>query len=212
MFRKIEYIISKIIKKLHLRAIVNSDIHITSKICAGSHLVNVEMGKYSDIGYDCTIIHTKIGSFCSFGANINVGGANHTVEWVSTSPVFNENRDHLPYKFSYHKFNPISKTVIGNDVWIGNNVMIKAGLSIGNGVVIGMGSVVTKDIGSYEIWAGNPAKLIRKRFSDDVIEKLEITEWWNWDDKDIAEYSSLFNDITGFVNKYENESKNKLRR
>jgi chloramphenicol O-acetyltransferase type B len=72
-------------------------------------------------------------------------------------------------------------TVVGSDVWIGVEALILPGIKIADGAVIGARSVVTKNIGPYEIWAGNPAKLIRKRFSDDVIELLLKIRWWDWD-------------------------------
>jgi acetyltransferase-like isoleucine patch superfamily enzyme len=205
MLSKIEYIISKIIKKLHLRAIKNCKIHKSSKVCSGSHLVNVTIGKHSDIGYDCTIVNTEIGAFCSLGANIVIGGANHTVDWASTSPVFNENKDHLTKKFSRHPFNLDHHTTVGNDVWIGNCVLIKSNVKIGDGVVIGMGSVVTKDIPSYEIWAGNPAKFIKRRFEEEVANELMEMGWWNWDDEKISEYAPHFNTVPELIRKYKSK-------
>lgn len=198
----IEYYLSKGIKKLHLRAIKNCQIHKTSKICSGSHLVNVSIDKYSDIGYDCTIVDTRIGAFCSFGSNINIGGASHTISWVSTSPVFNENKDHIKKKFAYHKYKYSTQTVIGNDIWIGDRAMIKAGVTIGDGAVIGMNSVVTKDIPPYEIWAGNPAKMIKKRFEDSHISALLKIKWWDNDDKIIESMAKSFNNIDEFINKF----------
>lgn len=199
MIQYIEYLLSKIIKKLHLRALKNCTIHKTSKVCSGSHLINVSMGKHSDIGYDCTVIDTEIGAFCSLGANIVIGGASHTVEWVSTSPVFNENKDHLKKKFSYHKFDLKNHTIIGNDVWIGNSVLIKANIKVGDGAVIGMGSVVTKDIPPYEIWAGNPAKLIKKRFESEIALELLNIKWWDWQDEKIELYSSSFTNVSELI-------------
>lgn len=199
MISYFEYLLSKIIKKLHLRAIKNCTIHKTSKVCSGSHLINVVMGKHSDIGYDCTLINTEIGAFCSLGANIVIGGASHTIDWVSTSPVFNENKDHLTKKFSHHKYDLHNHTIVGNDVWIGNCVLIKANVKVGDGAVIGMGSVVTKDIPPYEIWAGNPAKFIRKRFTDDEINKLNTIQWWLWDDEKIQEYAPFFANTQEFI-------------
>lgn len=198
----VEYYISKAIKKLHLRAIKCCQIHKTSRVCAGSHLVNVSIDKYSDIGYDCTIINTKIGAFCSFAANINIGGASHSINWVSTSPVFNKNRDHLKKKFSYHEFNAAVFTTIGNDVWIGDRCLIKGGVNIGDGVVVGMGSVVTKDIPPYEIWAGNPAKMIRKRFSEDNIKELLKIKWWEFNDETIEQFAKTFCDVDEFIKKF----------
>jgi acetyltransferase-like isoleucine patch superfamily enzyme len=200
MFRFLEYLLSKLIKKMHLRAILNCKIHKTSNVCAGSHLVNVEMGKYSDIGYDCSITNTIIGSFCSLGSNIKIGGANHTVNWVSTSQVFNNNKDSLNKKFANHSFDPFKPTIIGSDVWISDNVMIKAGITIGDGVVIGMGSVVTKDISSFQIWAGNPAKLIKNRFDEATIKKLSNLKWWEWDDSIISRNAINFNNLKDFMN------------
>jgi acetyltransferase-like isoleucine patch superfamily enzyme len=203
-----EYLLSKIIKKLHLRAIIGSTIHKTSKVCSGSQLVNVVMDKYSDVGYDCTIVNTKIGAFCSLGANITIGGASHTIDWVSTSPVFNKNKDHLPKKFSNHEFDSETKTIIGNDVWIGDKVLVKAGVNIGNGAVIGMGSVVTKSIPSYEIWAGNPARFIKKRFEDDIVVAIENSEWWNWGDNKIERLAKYFNNVPEFIRNLNLEKKN----
>ena len=202
MKTSIEYYISKIIKKLHFRAIKNCKIHFTSKVCSGSHLVNVTMDKFSDIGYDCSILDTKIGSFCSLGSNITIGGPSHTTNWVSTSPVFNENKDHIKRKFSLHKFNYSSFTEIGNDIWIGDNAMIKAGVKVGDGAIIGMNSVVTKNIPPYEIWAGNPAKMIKKRFPDDTIIALLKIKWWEKDENTLIEMSTLFNNIDEFLLKY----------
>lgn len=201
MLNKIEYYWSKLLKKIRFKAVVDSQIHKTSKVSAGSQVVGSTIGKHSDVGYDCVIINSSIGAFCSLGANIIIGGPPHTLDWVSTSPVFNENKDHLPQKFAYHKFSLDTSTKVGNDVWIGNNVLIKANVTIGDGAVLGMGSVVTKNVGPYEIWGGNPARMIRKRFDDDVIEKLLDTKWWEWDDKAIKESGHLFNDVKAFIGK-----------
>lgn len=202
MLQYVEYLLSKLIKKMHLRAILNSEIPKTSNICAGSHIVNVKMGKYTDIGYDCNITNTVLGSFCSLGANIKIGGANHTVDWVSTSQVFNRNKDTLKKKFSQHSFNPFHQSTIGNDVWIGDNVLIKAGVTIGDGVIIGMGSVVTKDIPSFEIWGGNPARLLKKRFDDKTITKLSTIKWWEWDDFKIEQNAVYFNYLEDFLKNF----------
>lgn len=199
MISKLEYILSKIIKKIHLRAIKNSMVHKTSSVAAGTQFVNSEMGRHSFCGYDCIIINTSIGSFCSISGNCEIGGASHSIDWVSTSPVFNENRDQIKRKYSYHKYNTTKKTKIGNDVWIGAKVLIKAGVTVGDGAVVGMGSVVTKDIPPYEIWGGNPAKLIRKRFDEDIVNKLLEIEWWNLEDKTLYEYSKYFNNVTKFI-------------
>lgn len=199
MLTKIEYVLSKVIKKLHLRAIKKSSIHHTSSVAAGTQFIISNMDKYSFCGYDCTIINTDIGKFCSIAGNCEIGGENHSIDWISTSPVFNENRDQISQKFSYHKFETSKKTTIGHDVWIGSRCLIKAGVTIGTGSVIGMGSVVTRDVPPYEIWAGNPARLIRKRFSDEIIEELLKLKWWEFDNSTLYKYAEYANDVSAFI-------------
>lgn len=195
----LEYLFSKLIKKAHLRAVRGSQIDPTSKICAGTQFVDSEMGRYSDIGYDCSIVSTTVGSFVSMGSNIRIGGASHTIGWVSTSPVFCANPDHLPRKFSRHPFDAFTRTTIGHDVWIADCVMVRAGVTVGTGAVLGLGAVVTKDVPPYEIWAGNPARLIRKRFDDATIDGLLRSKWWELDEEALTRKAQLFNDVAAFL-------------
>lgn len=166
-------------------AIVSSHIDRTSKIESGSNIVRVTMGKYSFCGYDCEIVNTNIGSFCSIANNVKIGGARHPIEWACTSPVFYSGRDSVTKKFSSFEREKDKITDIGNDVWIGANAIVIQGVKIGNGAVIGAGSVVTKNVGDYEIVAGNPARLIRKRFDDITIRHLTQSEWWDLSDDNL---------------------------
>lgn len=195
----LKYIFSKFLKKLQIPAIKDSRIDKTSRVCSGSHLVNVSMQKYSYIGNFCTVINAEIGKFCSIADNCIIGGNSHPLNWVSTSPVFHKGKNIMNKNFSEHEFVTTSRIIIGNDVWLGNNVLIKGGVTIGNGAVIGMGSVVTKSVGDYEIWAGNPAKIIRKRFDEDTIRQLLDIEWWNCQDKVIYNNAIFMNDILKFI-------------
>ncbi len=128
----------------------------------------------------------KIGKFCSIGREVVIFlGGNHRTDWITTYP-FNEifqNHDNC----AQIKGHPATKgdVVIGNDVWIGAFSTVLSGVSIGNGAVIASRSVVTKDVGSYEIWGGNPAKFIKHRFSKERIEQLEQIKWWEWEISDI---------------------------
>ncbi len=101
---------------------------------------------------------------------------------------------------------PITKgnIIIGNDVWIGSNVIILSGVHIGDGAVICAGSVVTKDIEPYSIAGGVPAKQIRKRFTDEAVEKLLQIQWWNWEEEEIKKWIPLLSspDINSFLEKY----------
>ncbi len=199
---KLSYLIAKFIKKSHIPAIKNSNIDKTSRVCSSSHLINVNLERYSYVGNLCTVVNVKIGSFCSIADNCIIGGANHPLDWVSTSPVFHNGRNVMKKNFSNHDYKTGKETIIGNDVWIGNNCLIKSGVKIANGAVIGMGSVLTKNVGEYEIWAGNPAKLIRKRFDDETINRLLESKWWNWDDDFLYHNAQHFNNINSFLEDY----------
>lgn len=177
------YYWNKLLKKLRCSAIRNSMIHKTSKVESGSHVVDSNIGKYSFCGYDCKIYSCEIGAFCSIADGVVIGGAEHPIRWVSSSPAFYAGRDSVRAKFSEHKCPNALRTIIGNDVWIGEKAIIKAGITIGDGAVVGMGSVVTKDVAPYMIVAGVPAKMIRQRFSNDICCRLLESKWWNFNEK-----------------------------
>lgn len=150
------------------------------------------IGRFSFVGYGSTVESCDIGAFCSISSDCRIGGASHPIEHISSSPVFYTADNACGCQFASFMYNPYIRTSIGNDVWIGSNVLVKAGVKIGNGAVVGMGSVVTKDVGPYEIWAGNPAKLIRLRFDSSVISSLERLAWWNWSDDELKNRHELF--------------------
>lgn len=205
MKNKFLYYWMKIIKKTRGVAIKNSFVHKTSKIESGTQFINSNMNKHSFCGYDCDINSCDIGSFTSIANGVIIGGGMHPISWISTSPVFYKGRDSVKAKFSEYEREPLKKTVIGHDVWIGQNVMIKQGVNIGNGAVIGMGSIVTKDIKPYTIVAGNPAKLIRKRFDDDTIQRLLNSKWWELDELELLKYAKNIKNPEKFLQEIENE-------
>lgn len=184
---------------LHPPAKKNCRIDRTSKVCSGSQLNRVSMDKYSYIGNNCFLNNVSIGPFCSIADNCKIGGAQHQMKYVSTSPVFTEGKNILNINFSVHPDTPDLPTIIGADVWIGMGATIKGGVNIGVGAVIGAGSVLTKDVPPYEIWAGNPAKFIKKRFSEEESEKLLASEWWKMSFEDLKNYSDYFKDTQLFL-------------
>ena len=147
----------------------------------------------------------KIGNFCSIAENVTILlGGNHPIDWVSSFPfgaIFEEFRDagsKYPEKISK------GDVTIGNDVWIGLNVTILSGITIGDGAVIAANAVVTKNVEPYAIVGGNPAKLIRKRFSDDAISKLLAIKWWDWEIDRIKDSLELMlsENIDLFIDRY----------
>lgn len=171
----------------------NSKIDKTAAICSSTRVYDSQVGKYTYVGRKSTLCSVKIGNFCSVSGGVIIGGGSHPLEWVGTSSAFHQGKNILRKNFSEHPYAVYKSTTIGNDVWIGNNVRIKAGVTIGDGAVIGMGAILTKNVGPYEIWAGNPAKFIRKRFDDEIIEKLLQTKWWEFSDEQLFEYAQYFN-------------------
>lgn len=131
------------------------------------------------INYTPEEVKVSIGKFCSIanGAKIMLGGE-HNTDWCTTYP-FNLL---MISKFGDLKGHPKDKgdIVIGNDVWIGAGCRILAGVHIGDGAIIAAGAVVAKDVEAYTIVGGVPAKVIRKRFDDEIIQRMEEIQWWNW--------------------------------
>ncbi|MEI6285700.1 MAG: CatB-related O-acetyltransferase [Bacillota bacterium] len=130
-----------------------------------------------------------IGKYCQIasGAKFIMNGANHGLTGFTT----------YPFKiFAEYSAVPLlsdnkGDTVVGNDVWIGYDVTIMPGIEIGDGAIIASKSVVTKSVAPYTIVGGNPAQLIRKRFSDQVIVRLLKIQWWNWTTTKIKEYAPV---------------------
>lgn len=140
----------------------------------------------NNVLYHYPINHDRliIGKFCSIacGAKFIFSCANHTLKSLSTYtfPLFFEEWD-LPKSDVVSAWDNKGDIVIGNDVWIGYDAIIMAGVAIGDGAIIGTRAVVTKDVEPYSIVGGVPAKEIRKRFSTDIIARLQELQWWNWD-------------------------------
>lgn len=132
-----------------------------------------------------------IGKFCQIakGVEFVMNGANHRMNCASTYPFYIMGGDWGNALAPVAKELPLKgDTVVGNDVWIGQNTTILPGVHIGDGAIIGLNSVVARDVPPYTIVAGNPAKIIRKRFDDELIDLLLKLKWW---DKSIEEIDAL---------------------
>ena len=139
------------------------------------------------------VFNAIIGSFCSIAENVSIGHAEHPYNQLSTSPAFYKKSNPFGMsKFLIQETDEFKETIIGNDVWIGLNAYIKSGVVIGNGCIIGAGSVVTKNVEPYSIIAGVPGKLLKKRFDDLTINKLQQDCWWNMSDEEILTYAQNF--------------------
>jgi virginiamycin A acetyltransferase len=158
--------------------------------------------------YDWNNDKLIIGKFCQIASGVEfiMNGANHQMNSVSTFPFYTLERweqtpptqNDLPIK---------GDTIIGNDVWIGQNATILPGVHIGDGAIIGANSVVGSNVDPYTIVVGNPAKVIRKRFDDELIEIMEKLKWW---DKSIEDINNLIPLLTNGNLEYVKEQLKKL--
>lgn len=159
---------------------------------------------YSYIAGDGQIIYATIGKFCSIASHVRINPGNHPMERVTQHhmtyrrKLFGFGEDDAEF-FAWRRSH---QCVIGHDVWIGHNATIMPGVSIGTGAVIGAGAVVTKPVDPYTIAVGVPAKPIRKRFSEDVIDKLLHIAWWEWDRRLLVERFDDLLDMPRFIEKY----------
>ncbi|MCP5509729.1 MAG: type B chloramphenicol O-acetyltransferase [Chlamydiales bacterium] len=129
-----------------------------------------------------------IGNFCSIGSGasfIMAGNQGHRMDWVSSFPFFYFEEEYR--EKAIDGYQGAGDTEIGHDVWIGSEAMILPGIKIGHGALIGARAVVTKNVEPYAIVAGNPAKPIRQRFSEEQIQKLLEMEWWHWSERALSE-------------------------
>lgn len=182
-----------------------------------SYFNNSYLGYGSYVGRNCEFKNCRIGRFCSIGMGVRVVSAAHPTEGlVSSHPAFYSNNPYFKRLFEYEGHVEYKEHLttsngyeceIGNDVWIGDEVLIRGGVTIGDGSIIGMGSIVTHDVEPYSIVAGVPARVKKKRFDDETIQKLMQIKWWNKSASWIKEHSSEFSDIGKFVESHYSEDK-----
>lgn len=152
----------------------------------GNQTLGYEVGAYT-YGAPRVVFPTgklKIGKFCSIAWDVTIYlGGNHRVDWFALYPF---GGPRWPEAESLEGvIGGKGDVTIGNDVWIGSNVIIMSGLTIGDGAVIAAGSVVTADVEPFTIVGGNPARVIKKRFGDQVITRLQELRWWDWPEEKI---------------------------
>lgn len=160
----------------------NSDIFV-GRFTYGFENVNVkEWGEGASL---------KVGSFCSISSSVTIFlGGNHRIDWITTFPFGIESVDYLGgVGIKWHP-QTNGDVVIGADVWIGHGATIMSGVNIDCGAVIAANSVVVKNVGPYEIVGGNPAKLIKKRFDDEIINNLLRLNWWTLPVEDIKKIAT----------------------
>ena len=146
----------------------------------GAMLCYSKLGTMSYLSTRSKAFSCQIGNFSSISWNVSIGPANHDYKRISSHAMLYAKRfgmiDSMDERF-YDQY--AKETVIGNDVWIGCNAVIMRGVHVGDGAVIGANAVITKDVAPYAI-VGGANRLIKKRFNDDIIQKLLEIRWWDY--------------------------------
>ncbi|MGE4273492.1 MAG: chloramphenicol acetyltransferase [Desulfitobacterium sp.] len=168
---------------------------------------NVSLGDFSYSGQFCFIQNAEIGKFVNIAAMVRIGPTDHPME----RPTLH----HFTYRRTKYGFateddeaffqrRTARRTFIGHDTWIGHGAIIMPSVTIGHGAIVGSGAIVTRDVEPYTIVVGTPAQPIRKRFSEEIIQKLEEIQWWDWSYELIKErYLDFTLPIEEFIAKYE---------
>jgi acetyltransferase-like isoleucine patch superfamily enzyme len=167
------------------------------KVYPGARVWSSAVGAFSYVGEDAMVVRSRIGRFCSIAPRVTIGGGVHPSSgWASTSPVFYSTLRQCGVSFSEEdQFDELPETVVGNDVWIGYGAIVLPGRRIGDGAIVGAGSVVTKDVPSYAVVVGSPARLLRMRFAAEDIEWLTRLQWWSWGRDELMKAAPYFKSI-----------------
>lgn len=168
----------------------------------------LELGAYSYLGSDCDVRAAAIGRFCSIARRVSIAQAEHPVDSVSSHPIaFNPASafasDNYFAAVSRRRPVPIEPRVtIGHDVWIGDGAFIRSGVAIGTGAIVAAGAVVVRDVPPYAIVGGVAARVLKYRFSPEIIARLLASEWWT---KDLRPVAQLMADPERFLDAIEAE-------
>lgn len=163
-----QQLISKFLNNDQLTDFHNRHVEVQNNSIISS---DSKIGDYTYVGYNTCISKSDIGKYCSIANNVSIGNGEHDINEISTSSLF--------YTNPYEKLT-LKQCIIGNDVWIGVDAIIRRGVKIGNGAVIGANSFVNMDIPDFAIAVGNPARILRYRFSEKKISMINSSEWWNY--------------------------------
>ena len=181
-----------------------------TEVGARTRLLEVQLSDYSYVVNDSEIAYTTLGKFCSVAAMTRINPGNHPMTRASQSHFTYRASAYFPDEAdeeSFFAWRRSHRVEIGHDVWIGHGAIILPGRCVGDGAVVAAGAVVTKDLPSYAIAAGNPARVIRKRFPDDIARRLQRLAWWNWSHEQLHQALPDFRRLSAeaFLDTYEQQ-------
>ncbi|MBI0535047.1 chloramphenicol acetyltransferase [Roseomonas sp. KE2513] len=159
------------------------------EVGAGTRVAESVFGDYSYVARDSDIIYTEMGRFCSIAAGVRINPGNHPLERVALnhftyrSSAYGLGEDNAAF-FDWRRSHRVT---LGHDVWIGHGAIILPGVTIGTGAAIGAGAVVSKAVPDFAIVVGVPGRVLRYRFSPEIIAALHRIAWWNWPHERLGE-------------------------
>lgn len=187
--------------------LVDTELGAYTEVGARTILNEVTMGDYSYVVNDAQITYTTIGKFCSIAAMTRINPGNHPMHRATQAhftyrasayfPGESDDADFFAWRREHH-------CTIGHDVWLGHGAIVLPGRKIGTGAVIAAGAIVTKDVAPYTIVAGNPARPVRRRFSETVEDGLMELAWWDWEHEMLRQALPDFRKlpVEDFLSKY----------
>lgn len=165
------------------------------RIDRNNHIECSIIGSFSYTGRNTTLLHCSVGKFVNISWNVSIGGANHDYRRVCMHTMLYDDTSFIRPEYVDKAYDRYSELLcIGNDVWIAAGAVITRGVTIGDGAVIAANAVVTKDVPPYAIVAGSPAKIIKYRFTPEIIELLTQLRWWQWPIEKIKQHYALLSE------------------
>jgi phosphonate metabolism protein (transferase hexapeptide repeat family) len=184
--------------------ISDSELGAWTELREGVRLHESAIGDYTYLMERVQLDYATVGKFGSIAADVRLGPTNH--------PLDRPTAHHFTYRADRYGLGEADESVfewradqpvaVGHDVWVGHGATVLPGVTVGNGAVIAAGAVVTDDVPSYTIVGGVPAAPIRRRFPRAVAERIEATEWWEWDHETLADRLDGFRDLGQFLDRY----------
>lgn len=173
--------------RANLECLLRSKVSHKSEVGISCRISDSTIEEYSYVAEGTILNMVEVGRYCSIGPRVLAGYGIHPTQGVSTSPMFYSTRKQNGYSLGENLFEERSRIIIGDDVFVGMGALLLDGVQVGPGAVIAAGAVVTKDVPSYAIVAGVPARILRFRFESKIIERLNRVNWTRHPDQDYVQ-------------------------